>query len=326
MNTYKSFSTKATPQKEPIPGKKMVQNSAGGYSFELDKWARLDRFLILGSEGGTYYIKEQKLTKENALNVIELVKEDGPRVVNRVVEVSDGGLAPKNDPALFVLAIAMGVGNYYTKLAVQAALPKVARIGTHLMHFASYMEQFRGWGSLATKAIADWYLSKSPENLAYQVVKYQQRDGWSNRDLLRLAHPKPTTKEHDSIFSWITQGKLKEVDIPIIVAFEKAKVATDKAEIVNLITDSGLTREMIPTQFLNEPEVWEALVQKMPINATVRNLGRMTSIGLIKPMSNTAKLVVDRITNQEALIKGRVHPLVLLNAMKGFRLRPLFAS
>lgn len=53
-----------TPQTEPIPGKNMVQNEAGGFSFALDDMARLQRFLVLGSAGGTYYASERKLTKE----------------------------------------------------------------------------------------------------------------------------------------------------------------------------------------------------------------------------------------------------------------------
>jgi 60 kDa SS-A/Ro ribonucleoprotein len=43
-------------------------------------------------------------------NVITLFKEDGVRVVERVVEVNVAGRAYKNDPALFVLALAFTVG------------------------------------------------------------------------------------------------------------------------------------------------------------------------------------------------------------------------
>ena len=53
-----------TPQSQPIPGKTMVANSAGGYSFPVDQWERLNRFLILGSEGGSYYASQQALTVE----------------------------------------------------------------------------------------------------------------------------------------------------------------------------------------------------------------------------------------------------------------------
>jgi len=41
-----------TPQSLPIPGRDMVANNAGGFVFKLDEWKQLDRFLILGSEGG----------------------------------------------------------------------------------------------------------------------------------------------------------------------------------------------------------------------------------------------------------------------------------
>ena len=53
-----------TPQSAPIPGSAQVPNSGGGYSWAVDDWVRLDRFMILGSEGGTYYIQERELTRQ----------------------------------------------------------------------------------------------------------------------------------------------------------------------------------------------------------------------------------------------------------------------
>ena len=62
----KWFNTKQTPQSAPIPGTSQVRNSAGGFAFAVDDWTRLDRFLIRGAEGGSYYATERKLTRENA--------------------------------------------------------------------------------------------------------------------------------------------------------------------------------------------------------------------------------------------------------------------
>ena len=76
----------------------------------VDDWTRLDRFLILGSEGGSYYASERKLTRENAEAVLRCIAADGARVVARIVAVSDAGRAPKNDPALFALALARQAG------------------------------------------------------------------------------------------------------------------------------------------------------------------------------------------------------------------------
>ena len=65
INYTKIFNRRATPQSQPIPGSTQVANSAGGYSWRVDDWTRFDRFLILGAEGGTYYIAERDLVRQN---------------------------------------------------------------------------------------------------------------------------------------------------------------------------------------------------------------------------------------------------------------------
>ena len=65
INYAKIFNRRATPQSQPIPGSSQVRNSGGGYSWQVDDWTRLDRFLIFGAKGGTYYITERDLVKQN---------------------------------------------------------------------------------------------------------------------------------------------------------------------------------------------------------------------------------------------------------------------
>ena len=43
----------AIPQSMKLQGQ--VPNAAGGHYFPVNDWVRLDRFLALGTEGGTYY-------------------------------------------------------------------------------------------------------------------------------------------------------------------------------------------------------------------------------------------------------------------------------
>src|SRR5262245_62311961 len=86
--------------------------------------------------------------------------------------------------------MAASLGSPSTRAAALAALPRVCRIGTHLFQFAENIEAFRGWGRAIRRAVGGWYVGKEPRELAYQLSKYQQRNGWSHRDLLRLAHPK----------------------------------------------------------------------------------------------------------------------------------------
>jgi 60 kDa SS-A/Ro ribonucleoprotein len=324
-----SKTPKATPQTVQTPG--TVQNNAGGFVFEINKWDRLDRFLILGTDGATYYCTERKMTLDNAKNVIECIKEDGLRTVQRIVEISDAGRAPKNDPALFALALCAGHDSATpeTRRAALAALPKVARIGTHLFQFAHFVDGFRGWGSGLRNAIANWYNGMKPDRLALQVVKYPQRtaeegnskSSWSHDDLLRKCHARGD-ELHNMIYAYVTrEGKLPDPvpeQLVILEGASKIKGQTNPSIVASLVEEYQLPHELIPKEVANDPKVWQALLPHMPITATMRVLNRLTSYGVLKPFSSELKMVTERLTNVEQIKKGRVHPLAVLGALKTY--------
>jgi len=338
INYALQFNRRITPQSQAIPGSNQVRNSGGGFTWEVDDWTRLDRFLVLGAEGGTYYIVDRDLVKQNHDAIVRCIKADGVRAVNRIVEISDAGRVPKNDPAIFALALAVTHGDAQAKTLAFASLNKVCRIGTHLFHFAEYVNAMRGWGRGLRSAVGDWYVYRDADDLAHQAVKYQQRDGWSHGDLIRLAHPKAPSAQHESVFRWLLAGadslgerevkrKVRGEDrvakygavgaLPkLIEAFEQAKRASNAGEIVKLINEFDLPREAIPTQWLNEVVVWEALLERMPMTAMIRNLGKMTSLGLLAPFSDSKRLIVRKLQDEMALKRARIHPLAVLVAQK----------
>ena len=321
IKTYTKHSgTKQTPQTEKIPGSDQIKNSAGGYGWGLDDWKRLDRFLILGSEGGSYYAKERKLTVDNAEAVIRCIKADGERVVKRVTEVSVRNLAPKNDPAIFVLAAASALGNERARFLAFEALPQVCRIGTHVFAFAEARQAFGGWGRGMRRAIRNWYLSKDVNALALQLAKYQQRNGWTHRDLLRLSHPSSKDETVNKLFGWAA-GKVAPSDTghDLVKAMASAMLpGITTGGIVKLIGDYGLTREMVPTEHLSDKSVQWALLQKQPLHALIRNLGNYSKSKLLLPMSEAEKFVVARLSDAEALKKARVHPFAVLLAARTY--------
>jgi len=312
-----------TPQSEPIPETNQVANCAGGYAWAVDDWVRLDRFLILGCEVGSYYATERALTIENAQAVFRCADADAARTVQRVVEISTTGRAPKNDSAIFALAILACLPK--SKALALEALPRVCRTGTHLFQFAQSVQTQRGWGRGLRRAIGRWYTEKAPRDLAYQVTKYQGRERWTHRDLLRLAHPRVTGLTQDILY-WAVKGwpgvgeePHPEPALIPIWAMEKAKQATTKAEIVRLVREFRLVRECIPTQWLNEPEVWEALLHEMPLTALLRNLATMTRVGLLAPLSSATRTVVEQLRNADRLRKSRVHPVAVLAALLTYK-------
>lgn len=314
-----------TPQSQPIPGTTQVENAAGGFAWATDDWNRFQRFLILGTDGGSYYAGEAEMTRESSEAVSRCIAADPARAIELIATVSEAGRAPKNDPALFALALAASSDVPATRVLALAALPRVARIGTHLFHFAQYVTAFRRWGRGLRHAVAQWYLTKEPSALALQLLKYPSRDGWAHRDLLRLSHARPQTAIQSALLARAV-GKTSTQDVfgtdaDALLWWDMAKsltAETKPADAARLIADYKLPREVVPTELLNSPEVWEALLQNMPMTALIRNLATLTRVGLLGPMGDHTAAVIAQLTDAERIRKARVHPIQLLAALKTY--------
>lgn len=335
-NYAKHVNPVKTPQNRPIPGREaaMVQNAEHAYVFKIEDEKRLERFLTIGTEGGTYYAKEGKLTRENAATVGRLLATKPGYVLGRAATISDEGRAPKNDPAIFVLAMGCSLkDNAEAREAAKVAFPKIVRTGTHLFQFAEMLKTLGRPvnGRFLKGLVGSYYTSREAEQVAYQVAKYRNRAGWTHGDILRVTHIAPKDPAMDSVFHWVRKGVegaewseekgllVKGMAVPkIIEGLEKVKGQTNPKIVVGLIREYGLTREMLPTEVLNDPRVWEALLENMPYTAMLRNLGNMSKVDLIKATSKAEKLVCERLTDAERVQKARVHPINVLTALKTY--------
>lgn len=322
MYLRRAATPRSAPQSQAIPGSTQVQNNAGGYAWKITPLEQLRRFLILGSEGGTYYAGEQKLTEQNIAGIRAVLDELGVAAVEEIVRISDGGRAPKNDPALYALAVAIAHPEDAVRNLAVASLPQVARTGTHLFHFVEFLEGQRGWGRAAKRAVAGWYEREDLKALTYQLVKYRQRDGWTHRDLLRLAHPKAPSPEHKEIYDWICgrEGWSEVAQIPwmSLAGYLEAQRATTPSKTAELIAryEGALPREALNSDHLKHATVWQALIDVgMPMTALIRNLPTLTRIGLLGPLTATTSVVAEQLVDAERLQKARVHPLNLLVAL-----------
>lgn len=308
----------ATPQGVRTPGRSdEVKNNAGGFVFKVSDRDRLERFLILGTDGGTYYVGERKLTAQNAEFLKKMIRENESLVLDTIVSVSTEGRAYRNSPALFALALVMTEGE--NKAAAREAVAKVARTSTHLFEFAQYIDDLGGWGRAKRKAVANWYESKDAGSLAYQAVKYRQRDGWTHRDLLRLSHPTGVDQRVGNfILGKADESVRTEVLRPddVIAGFTQMQRATSLKEVLRILGDyKNLPWETVPTQFLKEAEVWKAIFRNGQLNgqALVRNITRLARIDAFKDMQFASEYAA-RLTDVEMIRKSRLHPINYLNA------------
>jgi 60 kDa SS-A/Ro ribonucleoprotein len=328
MHYLKRQSGRRAPQWAPIPGSGQLANSAGGFAWEVDDWCRLNRFLVLDSEGGSYYAGEWTLGRENAKAVERCLAADGTRAVAAIVSVSEAGRAARNDPAVFALAMAAGLGDEQTRRSALDALPRVCRTSTHLFQFAGFVEGFRGWGRSLRRAVGSWYAGRSVESVAYQAVKYRRREGMTHRDLLRLAHPagrvsagNPSlelTAEHRLLFEWIVRGGATDRLPRVVEGFSLAQEAESPRRAAELVREYRLPREALPSEHLTSPVVWEALLEEMPMTALVRNLATMTRVGVLTPGGSATTKVVAQLGERGRIRKARLHPIALLAALRTY--------
>lgn len=302
-----------TPQTRPLIGRTdMVKNSAGGYGFSISPQERLERFIMLGTEGGTYYASEKSLTVDNAKNIIDYIKQDGRRVINTAVESIVNNRAPKIDAALFVIALCMTYGNAETRKCAHETVPTVCRTATQLFTLVGNVNTLRGWSRGLRRNVAKWYTQKTADQLAYQLVKYRQRNGWCHRDVIRLSHPK--SEALNSLLRYAV-GKAEAADHALVQSFTEAMSAKGKDLVRVIEANPRLTWEMVPLDQLNDPHVLTALAPSMPITATIRNLNRFANAGLTDVNSEIAKVLVAKLTNKEELKKARLHPVNVVNSM-----------
>lgn len=326
-NRYSSIITNTPQTQVPVGHTDMVENNAGAYSFQITPQQQLERFLLLGTEGGTYYVGESKLTIENAKSIVDYIQKDGLAVVATLVDFARKNRAPKADPLIFVLALTMTYGNEATKKAAYDGLGYVCKNSTQLFMLIGDIQKMRGWSRGLRRAVARFYTGRTVDKLAYQLVKYRQRAGFTHRDVLRLAHPKTQDKMINTLLGYAV-GKVAphEVNNKLIQAFEIAQnPETTDQELINVILNDKLTWEMVPTDKLNNSKILTALLESMPLIALMRNLNRFAMAGLTQGNSEVTKTIVARLTDKVKVAETGPHPVNVVNTMltyssgQGFR-------
>lgn len=352
---YAGIIAQPTPQTERADPRQ-VPNSAGGFGFALDDFGRLERFLIIGSDAPTYYASARKLTLENVACVDRCLVADARRTVEAVVDVSTKGRAPKNDPAIFALALAAESDDANTRALALAALGIVCRTGTHLFQFLEFKKAVaasRGRKHMRRshalhRAIERWFNLRPVDKAALQLIKYRQRAGWSQADVLKLVHPRPARavdagdatalRSRVALYQWgagFGTAKRTEAEeariarsvetrnsvpydparLPLVVRMHlMAMGAKTEGDVAKIAREGLLPWEAIPTDFATKPSVREALLPKMGLTAMIRQLGAMTADGVLAPLNKNVDVVLSKLANLDEVRRSRIHPFNALLA------------
>lgn len=302
--------SKVTPQTAKATATQ-IKNNAGGFVFKASDQARLERFLIIGVDGNRICSVEQDFTRRSVDFLDSMILRDEATVVKTLRDVSVEGRAYKQSPALFALALV--IANGVDKRSAKEAFSQVVRTAPHLYEIVRYMNKLSGWGRAKRDIVASWF-DKDADALAYQAVKYRQRNGWTLRDVMRKSHPKGVNasvvdfvlgKEHDA-----------QDDLRVIHGFKLMQKANSVEDVHSVLREfEMLPWETIPTQFLRDASVWKRLFANGQLRgqAAVRQVTRLARIGAFNDLTFTASYA-SQLMNEDMIRQSRLHPINYLNA------------
>ena len=87
--------------------------------------------------------------------------------------------------------------------------------------------------------------------------------------------------------------------------------------LLQLIGQHRLSWEMVPTEKLDNKEVWRALALDIPVNALIRNMATLTRVGAVSHMD--AGWLVNALFHKMTANQRAIHPINVLSALLTYR-------
>jgi hypothetical protein len=101
-----------------------------------------------------------------------------------------------------------------------------------------------------------------------------------------------------------------------LVELAKTGEKKDAATAVAIMErNKKIQREHLPTELLNTPQIWETLLTGMGMTALVRNLGKLSQVGVA---SSRSQDIIKMLGDPKNVKESKIHPLQVLVGMKTY--------
>jgi 60 kDa SS-A/Ro ribonucleoprotein len=183
-----------------------------------------------------------------------------------------------------------------------------------LFEFVDSARRERGWGRTLRERVAAWYLDRPVAEIAMEILRCPEHKGYTHRDLLRLAHPRPDTPARNAMFQWAALGGLGHLATPDLIAgelrqvyaVERLKGAGEEGEALMLIEQYALTPDLVPTEWKRSGAVWESLVERMSGAELARNLIALADADVLGEGCPVTALVVARLMDTRRMRRSDI--------------------
>lgn len=296
-----------------------ITNDAGGTAWKPALQTLVRRYLLTGTTQGSYYVNADTLTDRMVDCLMEAATKDPQMLANEILYCSKHGI---NNHAPILGLVHLSMGDVPAKTLFKSIFNEVIRTGSHFHEWLAYTKALRGMGYIVDQMGEQWLLGKPVQAITYQMLKYPSRYEFSFKDALRLLKPKTKDPYRSGLFAYVV-GKqdrmppeLKGTPLDMVWWLEYLKANPSKG--VQAVKEGGLTHEMVaPIAHMNR-DVWQALFESMPVEATLRNLGSLTELGVLTYNSrDNLELLRKRLLSDGALAK--LHPVNILKAFKVYQ-------
>ena len=344
----------ALPQSVPLDASQ-VANHAGGFVWQISDKEQVIRYLIIGSEGGNFYQTPQQVSSMCASCVLRMTRtpDNFKWLIETIRQVSIEGRAAKQESTLLALATAIVFARTpEAKTEALNAVKDCVRILTHMYMLIGYIKIFSkaGHPTLAAPATAaaavigsglgrgirrvfgEYFYSRTGIEIANLMTKYQNREGWTIKDVLTLIHIDPKKMKDDGgrlaidhVFKTkeefapilaaapptaepvkqllsaikeihaIAERPLQPATNPSLAGLSNYQYSEEIDRMVRIINSAGLCREHLPSQLFKHKKIWEALLMNKGANGKGKG---MPLTALIRNLGKLSSAEIGIIENR----------------------------
>lgn len=273
-----------------------TRNEAGGIAYSLPPKNALAQYAATGCLNTTFYSSAQ----DQLATVLDLCKQVEPEFIARTALYARSKGYMKDLPALLCAVLASkGPG------LLSEVFDRVIDDGRMLRNFVQIIRSGvtgrKSLGTLPKRLVLQWIEKRDDAALFRASVGNDP----SLADVIKMVHPKPTTKSREALFGYLIGRPHNAADLPEIVRQYEAFKAGE----------SKLVPE-VPFQMLTSLPLtsgdWKAIARKAPWQMTRMNLNTFARHGVFD--GELDSLVADRIRNPELIGKAKVFPYQLMVA------------
>lgn len=274
--------------------------------------------------------------------------------VDMIARVMKSGTLVRHDECLFALAfLARTFTKPEEKHKVYEVVPKLIENSRDLFQFVHFYRILaaksagKGFGNGMKVALGKWYDKHSAEELAHLLATDRGWHDWCHRDILKMARINLTEESKMQVLDAACGGKGRklskkskengesEADVEQtdsealkifnrLKAFKSVKTANEATICIKM---HKYSLQLVPSQLLRAPGVWESLFSHMSYRDIIQAALVLQDYKLLKeidtPLSEAYGKVLNRMTS---VTESKINPIFIYQVMRLFEERQRYLN